>query len=565
MGIPFLGRFLGRNDSPTPTSDDDGTYVQSSAKKSRLVWDHGKYERNFIHDERSLPILHLNTGSRYYQAFCLRVSRAYDDIVHYAFSSSYSLIPSDVETPLRSREGASQVVMPDSDFVLGQDILYTDDVGNQERVVYKGATPDGQWHTLRKKDTLKIVSPSSNVKFLEQPDFGNLPSTPLDYCREVSVRISKEEAQQLAYPRTISPAQQELLSWHYRLYHLLFPRLFQLAKWKILPKSILACEHKPPLCVACQFGQAHHRPWRRKGKASGSIRKPNKVQPGDGTSVDQIVSAQPGLIPQMAGFPTSDRIWGKTNFCDHVSNFVYVHLMQNFTLEETLLAKKAYEKVLAQARRSAKHYHADNGRFSDKGFHQDITDKGQSITFCGVGAHHQNGIIENRNKQLTLGARTLLLHGMRHWPQMIDTMFWPFAIKAMAERLNSLHVDQDGNTPESMMYGVDLYSIPIKNFHTLFCPIYVLDHRLQSAGGPGPPKWEPRSRMGVYLGHSPFHTGSVALVFNPKTARVSPQYRDKKSMSTRMVILFLYRIKFPTLSISCLISTTLERRAFTQI
>ena len=34
----------------------------------------------------------------------------------------------------------------------------------------------------------------------------------------------------------------------------------------------------------------------------------------------------------------------------------------------------------------------------------------------------------------------------------------------------------------------------------------------------------PRSRMGVYLGHSPFHAGSVALVFNPKTARVSPQY-----------------------------------------
>ena len=30
--------------------------------------------------------------------------------------------------------------------------------------------------------------------------------------------------------------------------------------------------------------------------------------------------------------------------------------------------------------------------------------------------------------------------------------------------------------------------------------------------------------MGVYLGHSPFHTGSVPLVFNPKTTRISPQY-----------------------------------------
>jgi hypothetical protein len=30
--------------------------------------------------------------------------------------------------------------------------------------------------------------------------------------------------------------------------------------------------------------------------------------------------------------------------------------------------------------------------------------------------------------------------------------------------------------------------------------------------------------MGVYLGHSPFHAGSVALVFNSNTARVSSQY-----------------------------------------
>ena len=69
-----------------------------------------------------------------------------------------------------------------------------------------------------------------------------------------------------------------------------------------------------------------------------------------------------------------------------------------------------------------------------------------------------------------------------------------------------------------------LDAIPVKTYHTLFCPVYVLDARAQSAGGPGPPKWEPRSRIGVYLGHSPFHAGSVALVFNPRTGRVSPQY-----------------------------------------
>ena len=107
---------------------------------------------------------------------------------------------------------------------------------------------------------------------------------------------------------------------------------------------------------------------------------------------------------------------------------------------------------------------------------------------------------------------------------MIDEIFWPFAMKAVAERLNSLQIDSLGRTPESILHGIKVEDIPVKSYHTLFCPIYVLDRRLQNAGGPGPPKWEPRSRIGVYLGHSPFHAGSVALVWNPTTGRVSPQY-----------------------------------------
>jgi starvation-inducible outer membrane lipoprotein len=93
--------------------------------------------------------------------------------------------------------------------------------------------------------------------------------------------------------------------------------------------------------------------------------------------------------------------------------------------------KRAYEKLLAQANRRVKHYHADNGRFADNGFLEAVNTKNQKITFCGVGAHHQNGIIENKNIILK-GARTLLLHGMGMWPQMINSMFWPFAFKAMA-------------------------------------------------------------------------------------------------------------------------------------
>ncbi len=125
---------------------------------------------------------------------------------------------------------------------------------------------------------------------------------------------------------------------------------------------------------------------------------------------------------------------------------------------------------------------------------------------------------------LTLAARTLLMHGIWMWPQMIDTMFWPFAFKAAAERHNQLSLTAEGQTPLSILHDVPVENIPVKTFHTLFCLVYVLDACLQSPGGPGPPKWEPRSCIGVYLGHSPFHAGSVVLVFNPKTGWVSPQY-----------------------------------------
>ena len=97
------------------------------------------------------------------------------------------------------------------------------------------------------------------------------------------------------------------------------------------------------------------------------------------------------------------------------------------------------------------------------------------------------------------------------WSHIIYDMFWPFSMKAVAERINSLQIDTLGRTPEFILHGIEVQEIPVKLYHTLFCPTYVLDARLQSDGGAGPPKWEQRSQIGVYRGHSTFHAGSVAL------------------------------------------------------
>ncbi len=42
--------------------------------------------------------------------------------------------------------------------------------------------------------------------------------------------------------------------------------------------------------------------------------------------------------------------------------------------------------------------------------------------------------------------------------------------------MNSLHIETDGHTPESKVYGVNIENIPLKTSHTMFCPCYVLDN-----------------------------------------------------------------------------------------
>jgi hypothetical protein len=212
-----------------------------------------------------------------------------------------------------------------------------------------------------------------------------------------------------------------------------------------------------------------------------------------------MVSAQPGLIPQMSGGLTNLHVMAATIFVDHFLDHVYVYLMKDLTLSETLLAKHAYECFLALLGIESKAYHADNGHFAEKGFRDDCTSSNQTITFCGIRSHHQNGIAERKIKDITLGGQTLLLHAKRMFPEYISTILWPFAVKCYKDRLNNLVHCADGCSPYKTLASLDAAPINTFNFHTFGCPCYVLDHWLQSGTGKIP-KWEPCARMGIYVG-----------------------------------------------------------------
>ena len=85
---------------------------------------------------------------------------------------------------------------------------------------------------------------------------------------------------------------------------------------------------------------------------------------------------------------TRARIWAATVCIYYVTGYFYIVLMQDQSGEATLQAKHDFEHLSSMRDVNIKHYHADNGRFSERLFTDDVKSISQRITFCGVRAHH---------------------------------------------------------------------------------------------------------------------------------------------------------------------------------
>jgi Reverse transcriptase (RNA-dependent DNA polymerase)/GAG-pre-integrase domain len=309
-----------------------------------------------------------------------------------------------------------------------------------------------------------------------------------------------------------------LLDWHCRLSHLSFKRIQKMARRGQLPSELATCQI--PTCQACMYGKMTKRPWRTR---STKEKEPLAIvnAPGDCVSVDQLESSVPGLIGQLKGKPTTKRYRVATVFVDHHSNFSYVHLQTSTNAQETLSAKIEFERYARSFGVAIKHYHADNGRFADNEWRDDVVSKGQRLSFCGVGAHHQNGRAEKRIRDIQDLARTSLIHANRRWPDAIDARLWPYALLNSNLTICKTPFPQQEESP----YEIFSRSRVLPNLyddHPFGCPVYILDGRLQVDGHIT--KWASRARLAIYLGHSSQHSQTVALVLSMTTGLVSPQF-----------------------------------------
>ena len=118
------------------------------------------------------------------------------------------------------------------------------------------------------------------------------------------------------------------------------------------------------------------------------------MKPGDVISVDQMVSPVPGLIAQMVGFLTKQRYKYATVLIDHASRMGFVYLQKTCFAEESIQAKRVFEKYAANQGVTIQAYHANNGIFKAKKWIEECQQQQQNLTFAGVNAHNQNGLAE---------------------------------------------------------------------------------------------------------------------------------------------------------------------------
>jgi hypothetical protein len=191
-----------------------------------------------------------------------------------------------------------------------------------------------------------------------------------------------------------------------------------------------------PLCASCMYGSLTRRPWRTQTSPREVTGGKPITRPGDCVSVNQLQSPVPGHIAQTKGHPTRERYNGATVFADHYSDVTYVYLRKTLNAKDTLEAKEAFERWARSCGTTINHYHADNGRFAENEFMADVAKKGQTISFCGINAHFQNGKAERRIRSLSEQGRAQLLHAMARWPVAITHHLWPYAVANVASVMN---------------------------------------------------------------------------------------------------------------------------------
>ena len=362
----------------------------------------------------------------------------------------------------------------------------------------------------------------------------NLPVIPLEAVNESTESLKAlHSCVTLENNQNLSMAQKELLKWHCKLGHVGFARLQQLNRAgalgnnpKLRAAAHLDLEKNPLKCGSCEFGKARRRPSRRSKRSKEpepeKLLSKDAMIPGQKVSMDHFIVSTPGRLFSSRGSEASDRQFkGGVIFVDHASGFVFVEPVVNFTAGEAIRAKQEFEREMSSMGVTVVHYHTDNGVFTATEFQDELASNTQTVTFSGVGAHHQNAVAERAIGTISAMTRTMMLHAKIRWPKEVSPKLWPMAMKHAQFLVN--HVPKMNNVcAMDLVLKTVVPRHNLQHVHVWGAPCFILDPKLQD--GQKIPKFDPRSRRGLHLGWSPKHASTVPLVLNLNTGNVTPQF-----------------------------------------
>ena len=341
------------------------------------------------------------------------------------------------------------------------------------------------------------------------------------YSPQINIAVLSDENQNLTGPQKL------LLEWHSRFGHLNMARIQSLFRHApfVTDKFIAAAKSDPPKCMTCEIAKARRRPTHSSNtkpvpERDGAL-KSNHLSPGAAVSVDHFESRLKGRTNDSYGKLTSDQYVGGCIFVDHASGYMHVEHQLGFSAVETIRAKQNFEKFAFDTGVIVQEYLTDSGAFKANKFVSHIKESQQKIRYCGTNAHHQNGVAERAIQSVSNMARAMLLHSSLHWKGGIDSSLWPQAVH-YATHIYNTTPDFKGLCPADVFTGSTVPRHRLRDFHVWGCPVYILDPKLQA--GKKLPRWEPRSRRGIFVGLSNVHSSEVPLVVNLQTGSITSQF-----------------------------------------
>ena len=157
-------------------------------------------------------------------------------------------------------------------------------------------------------------------------------------------------------------------------------------------------KYEDVICPACQLSR-HHRKTPTSHRTTVDRNQQmelerDHIKPGDKISMDQYSTSTPGRLLHNRDGSRSLKYVGGTLFVDHASGYIHIHNQVSMRAGNTLVGKRNFEAIARDCGVKLKSFHADNHPFGAAEFMEDIELQGQTVTFSGVGAHHQNGAAE---------------------------------------------------------------------------------------------------------------------------------------------------------------------------